>query len=44
MASTLAGLAGGAFDPLLAHASTDRPLDDRLLDLLEAIVRAPSTG
>lgn len=39
MASALAGLAGGAFDPLLDRAATEQPLDVRLLDLLEAIAR-----
>jgi hypothetical protein len=41
MASALAGLASGTFDPLLARATTERSLDDRLLDLLEAIARTP---
>ena len=39
MASALAGLAGGAFDPLLERAATEQPLDERLLDILETIAR-----
>ena len=35
MASALAGMASGTFDPLLDRATTERSLDDRLLDLLE---------
>lgn len=37
MASAMAGLASGTFTPLLERAATDRRLDDRLLDLLEAV-------
>lgn len=41
MISALAGMAGGALDPLLARSTTERGLDERLLDVLEAIVRTP---
>lgn len=44
MASATAGLAGGVFDPFLERAATGMPLDVRLLDLLEAIVRSPAGG
>ncbi len=41
-ASALAGMASGTFDPLLDRATTERSLDDRLLDLLESIIRTPA--
>lgn len=44
MASALAGLAGGAFDPLLDRAATEQPLDARLLDVLEATARGGYSG
>ncbi len=44
MISALAGLTGGTFDPLLAHAGARRDLEGRLLDILEAIARAPSSA
>lgn len=43
MASALAGMASGTVDPLLDRATTERSLDDRLLDLLEAIIRTPAS-
>lgn len=42
MASALAGLAGGAFDPLLERGATEAPLAARLLDVLESIAGASS--
>lgn len=42
MASALSGFAGGIFDPLIDRSATGRPLRERLLDLLEAIVVAPT--
>lgn len=44
MVTVLIGLSSGAFDGQLARGATDRPLDARLFDLLEAIARAEPAG
>lgn len=44
MASALAGLASGTFDPLLARARPDDSLEERILILLTAIVTAPTAA
>lgn len=41
MASALAGLASGTFEPLLALADPDDDLERRVLDLLVAVMTAP---
>ena len=43
MVTVLVGLSGGSFDAQLTRRSTHTPMDVRLFDLLEAIVRSEPT-